>query len=121
VKRKAGCIINLSSVAARFGGGLGSLAYSSAKAAVSTMTKGLTKEFAPHGIRVNCISPGTVDTGYHKAFSTSAGLDGVRAATPIGRLGTAEEIADLAVYLASDEASFIHGQVIEINGGFFMG
>jgi len=120
VERKAGVIINMSSVAARFGGGLGALAYSSAKAAVSTMTKGLTKEFAPMGIRINCISPGTIDTGYHRAFSTSEGLDGVRANTPIGRLGTSQEIADLAVFLASDKATFIHGQVIEINGGFFM-
>ncbi len=120
-ERKSGVIINMSSVAARFGGGLGALAYSSAKAAVSTMTKGLTKEFGPQGIRVNCISPGTIDTGYHRAFSTPEGLDGVRAATPIGRLGTAEEIADLVVFLSSDQSSFIHGQVIEINGGFFMG
>jgi 3-oxoacyl-[acyl-carrier protein] reductase len=120
VERKRGVIINMSSVAARFGGGLGALAYSSAKAAVSTMTRGLTKEFGPHGIRINCISPGTIDTGYHRAFSTTEGLDGVRAATPIGRLGTPEEIADLVVFLASDRSTFIHGQVIEINGGFFM-
>jgi 3-oxoacyl-[acyl-carrier protein] reductase len=120
VERKAGIIINMSSVAARFGGGLGALAYSSAKAAVSTMTKGLTKEFAPMGIRVNCISPGTIDTGYHRAFSTTEGLDAVRAGTPVGRLGTSKEIADLVVFLASDKAAFIHGQVIEINGGFFM-
>lgn len=119
-ERKSGVIINMSSVAARFGGGLGALAYSSAKAAISTMTKGLTKEFAPQGVRVNCISPGTVETGYHRAFSTEEGLAGVRAATPIGRLGTPEEIADLVVYLSSDAASFIHGQTIEINGGFFM-
>jgi NAD(P)-dependent dehydrogenase (short-subunit alcohol dehydrogenase family) len=120
VERKRGFIVNISSVAARFGGGLGALAYSSAKAAVSTMTKGLTKEFAPLGIRVNCVSPGTIDTGYHKAFSTTEGLDGVRAATPVGRLGSAEEIADAVVFLCSDQASFIHGQVIEINGGFLM-
>lgn len=120
VERRSGVIINMSSVAARFGGGVGALAYSSAKAAVSTMTKGLTKEFGPQGIRVNCISPGTVDTGYHRSFSTAEGLDGVRAATPIGRLGTSEEIADLVVFLASDHATFIHGQTIEINGGFFM-
>lgn len=120
VERHSGVIINMSSVAARFGGGLGALAYSSAKAAVSTMTKGLTKEFGPQGIRVNCISPGTVDTGYHRTFSTAEGLDSVRAATPVGRLGTSEEIADLVVFLASDHATFIQGQTIEINGGFFM-
>ncbi|MCU1222395.1 MAG: 3-oxoacyl-[acyl-carrier protein] reductase [Edaphobacter sp.] len=118
--RKNGVIINMSSVAARFGGGLGASAYSSAKAAVSTMTKALTKEFAPQGVRVNCVSPGTIDTGYHRAFSTAEGLDGARAATPIGRLGTPGEIADLVVFLASDTSTFIHGQVIEINGGFLM-
>ncbi len=119
-ERKKGFIVNVSSVAARFGGGVGALAYASAKAAVSAMTKGLTKEFAPQGIRVNAVSPGTVDTNYHREFSTAAGLDGVRAATPVGRLGVPEEIADLVVFLCSDQASFIHGQVIEINGGFLM-
>jgi len=83
------------------------------------MRRGLTKEFGPQGVRINCISPGTIDTGYHRAFSTSEGLDGVRAATPIGRLGTPEEIADLVVFLSTNQSTFIHGQVIEINGGFF--
>lgn len=118
--RKRGYIVNVSSVAARFGGGLGALAYSTAKGAVSTMTKGLAKEFAPLNIRVNAVSPGTVDTNYHRSFSTPEGLDGVRAATPAGRLGTPEEIADAIVFLCSHQASFIHGQVIEVNGGFLM-
>jgi len=118
--RKRGFIVNVSSVAARFGGGLGALAYSTAKGAISTMTKGLSREFAPQNIRVNAVSPGTVDTNYHQSFSTPEALDGVRAATPVGRLGTPEEIADAIVFLCSDQASFIHGQVIEINGGFLM-
>jgi 3-oxoacyl-[acyl-carrier protein] reductase len=120
VERKHGIIVNVSSVAARFGGGVGALAYATAKGAISTMTKGLTKEFAPLNIRVNAISPGTVDTNYHKSFSTPEGLDGVRAATPVGRLGTPEEIADTILFLCSDQAGFIHGQVIEVNGGFLM-
>jgi 3-oxoacyl-[acyl-carrier protein] reductase len=119
-ERKRGVIVNVSSVAARFGGGVGALAYATAKAAISTMTKGLTKEFAPLNIRVNAVSPGTVDTNYHKSFSTPEGLDGVRSATPVGRLGAPEEIADAIVFLSSDKASFIHGQVIEVNGGFLM-
>jgi 3-oxoacyl-[acyl-carrier protein] reductase len=118
--RKHGFIVNVSSVAARFGGGLGALAYATAKGAISTMTKGLAKEFAPLNIRINAVSPGTVDTNYHRSFSTPEGLDGVRAATPAGRLGTPEEIAGTIVFLCSEEASFIHGQVIEINGGFLM-
>ncbi|HTW81562.1 MAG TPA: 3-oxoacyl-ACP reductase FabG [Terracidiphilus sp.] len=120
VQRKRGFIVNVSSVAARFGGGLGALAYASAKAAISTMTKGLAREFAPMNIRVNAVSPGTVDTNYHRSFSTLEALDGVRASTPVGRLGTPQEIADAVVFLCSDQASFIHGQVIEINGGFLM-
>ncbi len=120
VERKHGIIVNVSSAAARFGGGVGALAYATAKGAISTMTKGLTKEFAPLNIRVNAVSPGTVDTNYHKSFSTPRGLDGVRAATPVGRLGTPDEIAGTIVFLCSDRASFIHGQVIEVNGGFLM-
>lgn len=84
------------------------------------MTKGLSREFAPSNIRVNAVSPGTVDTNYHRTFSTEEGLQAVRSATPVGRLGTPEEIADLIVYLCTPQASFIHGQVIEINGGFLM-
>ena len=120
VERKSGAIVNISSVAARNGGGLGALAYSTAKAGLSTATKGLAKEFAPHGIRINAVSPGTVDTEYHSTFSTPQMLEAVRAATPMGRLGTAEEIAGVIVFLASDDAQFIQGQVIEVNGGFLL-
>jgi 3-oxoacyl-[acyl-carrier protein] reductase len=81
---------------------------------------GLSKEFAPQGIRVNAVSPGTIDTGYHRAFSTSQMLDAVRAATPVGRIGTPEEVADTILFLCSGAARFIHGQVLEVNGGFLM-
>ncbi|WP_260706588.1 SDR family NAD(P)-dependent oxidoreductase [Edaphobacter flagellatus] len=120
IEQKRGFIVNISSVAARFGGGVGALAYSSAKAGVSTMTKGLAKEFAAAGVRVNAVSPGTIETNYHHSFSTTEGLDAVRAATPTGKLGTSAEIAGVVMFLCSDEASFVHGQVIEVNGGFFM-
>ncbi len=120
LERKRGFVVNISSVAARNGGGLGAIAYSSAKAALSAMNKGLAKEFAPQGIRVNGISPGTVDTNYHRTFSTETMLDGVRKATPLGRLGTSEEIADVIVFLCTDAAAFIHGQMIEVNGGFLL-
>ncbi len=120
VDRKRGFIVNISSVAARTGGGLGALAYSATKAAISTMTKGLAKEFAPHNIRVNAVSPGTIDTNYHRTFSSPEALDDVRAATPLARLGRPEEIADTVVFLCSDAASFVHGQVLEVNGGFLM-
>ena len=120
VERRRGVVVNVSSAAARFGGGLGAIAYSSAKGAVSTMTKGLAREFAPHGIRINAVSPGTIDTNYHRRFSTPQGLETVAKATPMGRLGTASEVAEVVVFLCSDNARFIQGQVIEVNGGFLM-
>ena len=119
-QRQQGIIVNVSSVAARNGGGIGALAYSSAKAALSTMTKGFTKEFASSGIRVNAVSPGTITTNYHKTFSTQQALDDVKSATPAKRIGVPEEVADVILFLCSDQARFIHGQVIEINGGFLM-
>lgn len=120
VEKKRGVIVNVSSVAARFGGGLGAIAYSSAKAALSSMTKGLAREFAPQGIRINAISPGTIDTDYHRTFSTPQALESVAKATPMGRLGTSEEVADVIVFLCSEAARFIQGQAIEVNGGYLM-
>lgn len=120
VERKHGFVVNISSVAARNGGGIGALAYASAKAAMSAMTKGLAKEFAPLGIRINAVSPGTIDTNYHRNYSNDQMLTGIRAATPMGRLGTPEEVADVIAFLCTEQARFIQGQVIEVNGGFLM-
>jgi 3-oxoacyl-[acyl-carrier protein] reductase len=120
IRQKRGFIVNISSVAARNGGGIGAMAYASAKAALSAMTKGVAKELAPQGIRVNTVSPGTVDTNYHRTFSTEQMLNNVRAATPVQRLGTSEEVADVIVFLCTEGARFIHGQAIEVNGGFLM-
>ena len=120
IERKSGWIINLSSIAARNGGGLGAALYASAKAAVACYTKGLAKELAPQGIHVNAVSPGTVDNHFHQVFSTQAMLDTMKASTPAGTLGTNEEIADTIVFLCSHAGRFIHGQTIEINGGMFM-
>lgn len=120
IARKNGAIVNLSSVAARHGGGPGAALYSSAKAAVACYTKGLAKELAPHGIRVNAVSPGTVDNHFHEVFSTPEMLESVKSQTPAGALGTNEEIADTIVFLCSNAAQFIHGQTIEVNGGLYM-
>ena len=120
IERGSGSIVNLSSIAARNGGGLGATIYAASKAAVSAITKGLARELAPAGIRVNAVSPGTVDNYFHEQFSTRQMLDAVVAATPAGRLGTNEEIADTIVFLCSHAARFIHGQTIEVNGGMFM-
>jgi len=120
IERKVGCIVNVSSVAGRMGGGIGAGAYAGAKAALTAVTKNLAREFASQGIRVNAVSPGTIDTDYHRTFSTEQMLNGVRAATPMGRLGTSEEVADVIVFLCSQDARFIQGQAIEVNGGFLM-
>lgn len=120
IERKEGFIVNVSSIAARNGGGMGATVYAAAKAAVSTMTKGLAKELAPHGISVNAVSPGTVDNDFHAQFSNRQILDAVVSATPAGKLGTNEEIADTILFLCSQAARYIHGQTIEINGGMFM-
>ncbi|HKW98721.1 MAG TPA: SDR family NAD(P)-dependent oxidoreductase [Bryobacteraceae bacterium] len=120
IERRRGFIVNVGSIAARNGGGIGATIYAGAKAAISAITKGLAKELAPHGVRVNAVSPGTVDNDFHARFSTRQILDSVVAATPAGKLGTNEEVADTIVFLCSDAARFIYGQTIEINGGMFM-
>ena len=120
IERGRGCIINVSSLAALIGGGIGASVYATAKGGLSTMTKAFAREFAPHGIRVNAVSPGTIDTNYHRRFSTKEGLELVRAATPAGRIGTSTETAEVILFLCSDAARFIHGQVIEVNGGYCM-
>jgi 3-oxoacyl-[acyl-carrier protein] reductase len=120
IERAGGVIVNVSSISARNGGGIGAAIYAASKAGVSAITKGLAKELAPHGIRVNAVSPGTVDNDFHVQFSNRKILDSVVAATPAGALGTNEEIADTILFLCSPAARYIHGQTIEINGGMFM-
>lgn len=119
-ERGSGIVINVSSIAARNGGGPGATIYASAKATISAITKGIAKELAPRGVRVNAVSPGTVDNHFHEQFSTKQMLDGMLAMTPAGTLGTNEEVADLILFLCSPASRYIHGQTIEINGGMFM-
>jgi 3-oxoacyl-[acyl-carrier protein] reductase len=115
-----GSIVHVGSIAARNGGGPGATIYAAAKAAVAAITKGMSKELAPKGIRVNAISPGTVDNHFHEVFSSREILDSVVKMTPAGRLGTNEDMANAVVFLCSSKADYIHGQTIEINGGGFM-
>jgi len=120
MERKAGAIINVSSIAGRTGGALGSIHYSTAKGGLITFTKGLAKELAPFGVRVNAVSPGVIDTRFHEEFSSPQMMKGYVAAIPLGRVGTPEEVAEVICFLASDAASFVAGETIEINGGMFM-
>lgn len=120
IERGGGVIVNLSSIAARNGGGVGAAMYAASKATVACFTKGLSRELASKGIRINAVSPGTVDNHFHEVFSTQQMLDSMLANTPAGTLGTNEEVADVIVFLCSHAARYIHGQTIEINGGMYM-
>lgn len=115
--RKGGVVINISSQASRDGGGGGSALYAASKGAVTTYSRALAKEFGPQGIRVNAICPGMIATKFHDDFTKEEVRVKVAASTPLRRQGKAEEVADLVAYVASDEASFITGNNIDINGG----
>ena len=114
-----GAIVNFSSQAARDGGGFGAIAYATAKGGVLTFTRGLAKELGPRKIRVNCISPGMINTSFHNTFTKPEVRQKVAAMTPLGREGEAREVADLVLFLASARSSFINGESIEINGGTY--
>ncbi len=120
VARRCGSIVNISSIAARNGGGPGSGAYSAAKAGVITLTKSLAKELAPHNVRVNAVNPGVIDTPFHEVFSTPQAMKDFAKMIPLGRVGQAIECAKVVVFLASDAASYIVGESIEVNGGQLM-
>jgi len=116
-----GNIVNVTSVAARSGGGNGAALYASAKGFVSTFTHGLAKELVKDHIRVNAVSPGVIVTPFHERYSTPAMLEAFKASIPMNRLGAPEECAGAFLYLASDALSgFVTGQVLEVNGGQVM-
>lgn len=115
---KAGSsVVNFASQAGRDGGGPGAGLYAASKGAVMTYTRSLAKEFGPDGIRVNALCPGMIATKFHDDFTKNEVREKVAAGTPLRREGNAEEVADLVAYLATDEASFITGNNVDINGG----
>lgn len=116
-----GAIINVTSAAARNGGGPGSLLYAGTKGFMSTVTRGLARELVADHIRVNAVAPGVIHTPLQDEFSTPAMLEAFKASIPMGRLGTAEECVGAFLYLASDLMSgYVTGQTIEVNGGQLM-
>jgi 3-oxoacyl-[acyl-carrier protein] reductase len=118
---EGGSIINVTSVAARNGGGAGASLYAGSKGFISTMTRGLAKELVKDKIRVNAVAPGVISTPFHERFSTPQMLEGFKTTIPMNRLGTAQECAGAFVYLASDQmSSYVTGQIIEVNGGQYM-
>lgn len=120
LKKSKGNIVNIGSIGGHTGGGIGSGLYCGAKAAVATETIAMAKEFAEYGIRVNSVLPGFIETRFHQQFSTAERRKKVAEQTPLGRNGTAEDVAKAILFLASDAASFITGEYIAVNGGLYM-
>lgn len=112
-------IVNFSSLAARDGGGPGASMYATAKGAVMTFTRSMAKELGPKGIRVNSLAPGTIATSFHDRFNTPENRERLKATYALRREGEAKEVADLVIYLSSDQSSYITGTNIDINGGSF--
>jgi 3-oxoacyl-[acyl-carrier protein] reductase len=120
IDRRRGAIVNVVSIAGHTGGGPGAGVYASAKAALTAYTKSLARELAPHGVRVNAVSPGVIDTPFHEVFSTPEMMKTFVGMIPLGRVGTSQECANVIAFLASDASSYIVGETIEVNGGQLM-
>ncbi|CAO1649236.1 SDR family oxidoreductase [Salinibacterium sp. NG22] len=114
----AGRIVTMASLAAENGGGGGAVAYATSKAGVVGFTRALAKELAAKNITVNSLAPGFIEgTPFHDTFTPDDARAGIIAGIPIGRAGNVDDVAGAVLYLASDLASFVTGQVIDINGG----
>jgi NAD(P)-dependent dehydrogenase (short-subunit alcohol dehydrogenase family) len=115
---KGGVIINMSSVAARLGGLGGGAAYAASKGAIDSFNLALAKEVGAEGIRVNAIRPGLISTEIHELHGGIAKMEQMaKTAVPLGRAGSAAEVAEVALWLASDAASYVHGTVVDVAGG----
>ncbi len=116
LRNHTGSIINVSSMWGTLGASM-EVHYSASKAAVIGMTKALAREVAPSGITVNCIAPGVIDTPMNKGFDEET-INALKEETPVGRIGTPEEISKAVLFFANDNSGFITGQVLGIDGGF---
>ena len=114
---KGGVIVNMSSAAARLGMPGEGVDYAASKGAMDTLTYGLSKELAPEGVRVNAVRPGMIATDIHAAMGAPDRAERLGKTVPIGREGTADEVAEGVVWLLSDEASYVAGAVLDVTGG----
>ncbi|MBI3453743.1 MAG: SDR family oxidoreductase [Rhodospirillales bacterium] len=114
---RGGAIVNVSSIASRLGSPNEYVDYAGAKAAVDAMTIGLSKELGPEGVRVNAVRPGLVDTEIHASGGQPDRAARLGATTPLGRPGTAKEIAEAIIWLLSDDASYVTGALLDVSGG----
>ncbi|NOZ50031.1 MAG: SDR family oxidoreductase [Chloroflexi bacterium] len=114
---KAGRIINVTSISARTGGGPGAAHYAASKGGLEALTRAMALELAPFHITVNAVSPGVIDTPIHQRTNTPETLEKLRQVIPLARLGRPEEVARVISFLASEDASYITGDIIAVNGG----
>jgi len=119
MKQKSGKIINLGSLAGKVGGISAGAHYAATKAAVICFTKSLAKFLGPHGVRVNAMAPGVIETDMTRMI-TGGDWRNFVATIPLGRIGDVKEVAKVAVFLASDDSSYLTGEIIDINGGQLM-
>jgi len=114
---EGGSIVNISSAAARLGGAGEYVDYAATKGAIDTFTVGLAREVGGDGVRVNAIRPGVIDTDIHASGGAPGRAESVGKTTPVGRAGTAEEVAAAVIWLLSDEASYVNGAILDVSGG----
>ena len=118
IPRGSGRIVTVASLAGQTGGIGAGASYAASKAGVVALTKSIARFAGPHGINANCVNPGLIETPMLDGWPQEA-LERTVAATPLGRMGTPEEVADTVVWLASDRASFVHGAHVDVNGGLY--
>jgi 3-oxoacyl-[acyl-carrier protein] reductase len=119
IEKRSGKIVNIASVSAARGGGVfGNVLYGTTKAGVVALTKGLARELGPYGINVNCIAPAVTETGMIRALLTPERKQEVLASIPLGRFATPDDVASMALLLASDVSSYVTGDTILVDGGY---
>ena len=117
INQKYGAIVNMSSIAADIGGGGEFIHYAMSKGAIHSLTYGMAKELGKHGIRVNAVAPGLIDTEIHAKAGDASRVDRLMPSVPLGRIGGAEEVAQTVIWLLSEKSSYISGSIVPVSGG----